>query len=368
MEKNNKGLVLVVDDEPKNIKLLGKTLREEGYEISIASNGKEALLVAKRALPEIILLDVMMPEMDGFQACEELKKDPDLKRIPVIFLTARGDAKSITKGFDIGAVDYMTKPIHASEVLARIKTHLELKHYRENLEKDNHQKKELLHLLCHDLTGSIGFIQTRILVNRAKGVTTRESDLERFEKCITESLDLIDVIKNYLAIETGKLSLELKNYSLSTLIEDSFNLVFDRFNKKEISIKREIPSNIEIFADKAVFIHTIMGNLLSNALKFSKRGSTVNISAIKEKGKVILTVKDQGRGLSPEKLKLIFNINQDTTSVGTEQEKGIGFGMPLLKSFVEKLEGNIKIESRCEETNSEDHGTKVILTFPEATS
>jgi len=124
-------LILVVDDIPKNIQLLSGMLSEKEYKIAFATNGEQALKQASNINPDLILLDIMMPEMDGFEVCEKLKNNEDTKDIPVIFLTGKTEAEDITKGFELGAVDYITKPFNTEELLARVSTHVELKKARD---------------------------------------------------------------------------------------------------------------------------------------------------------------------------------------------------------------------------------------------
>ena len=127
MEALKKSLILIVDDNPKNIQVLGKTLHDMGYNVSIATAGKQALDSVKKEKPDLILLDVQMPEMDGFEVCKIIKESPDTKSIPIIFLTAVVESDRIINGFELGAVDYITKPFNSAELSARVSTHLEIK-------------------------------------------------------------------------------------------------------------------------------------------------------------------------------------------------------------------------------------------------
>ncbi len=137
--------ILIVDDNPQNIQLVASHLKEEGYRISFSQSGKDALQKVQNAAFDLILLDIMMPEMDGYEACTRIKEVPEYKDAPIIFLTAKIDKESIVKGFEVGAVDYVVKPFHAAELLARIRTHLNLKSYREKLEEMNIElNKEVL--------------------------------------------------------------------------------------------------------------------------------------------------------------------------------------------------------------------------------
>jgi PleD family two-component response regulator len=132
MESKKKPLILIVDDTTKNIQVLGNILYSKGYNISVATSGKEALESVKAKTPDLILLDIQMPEMDGFEVCKNLKSNPSTKEIPVIFLTAVTDPEKIVHGFELGAVDYITKPLNPAELFMRVATHIEIKESRQN--------------------------------------------------------------------------------------------------------------------------------------------------------------------------------------------------------------------------------------------
>src|SRR5437879_1577935 len=151
--------VLVVDDVTRNLQVIGTMLRNEGYEVMPATSGAEALEGVRVQLPDLILLDLMMPEMDGLEVCRRLKVDPATRQIPVIFLTASNEMEHLVKGFAAGAVDYVTKPFNAPELLARVRTHLELKHARERLREMNNEKNEFMGIVAHDLRSPLGTIE-----------------------------------------------------------------------------------------------------------------------------------------------------------------------------------------------------------------
>ena len=157
MDKSS-SLILIVDDNLQNLKVLGNTIKEEGWPLAVASSGKQALDFLKKRKPSLILLDIMMPEMDGYEVCEQIKENPDTCEIPIIFLTAKNDSESVVKGFDVGAVDYVSKPFNAQELLSRVNTHLELQYSKQQLQEKNESQKELLHVLCHDLANPVGAI------------------------------------------------------------------------------------------------------------------------------------------------------------------------------------------------------------------
>jgi len=151
--------ILIVDDIPKNIQVLGTILREKGYEINVATNGKEAIETAQKVMPDIILLDIMMPIMDGKEACKILKANEQTKSIPIIFLTAKTESQDILEGFELGASDYVTKPFNSGELLARVNTHLEIALNRKKIAEQNIDRKILIQVIGHDLTNPLSGIQ-----------------------------------------------------------------------------------------------------------------------------------------------------------------------------------------------------------------
>jgi len=152
--RNNSQTILIVDDNPKNIQVLGNILGENGYAIAVATSGEAALKMVDKSLPGIILLDVMMPGMDGFETCQILKSSDKTKNIPILFLTAKTDIEDIVKGFDLGAVDYVTKPFQAPELLRRVATHLEIVDHRSNLEQKVQERTTEVHMTMQRLENS----------------------------------------------------------------------------------------------------------------------------------------------------------------------------------------------------------------------
>src|SRR5262249_11632109 len=154
-----KSRILVVDDVVQNLQVVGTMLRNEGYDVMPASSGPQALERVRVRLPDLILLDLMMPEMDGLEVCRRLKADPQNRQIPIIFLTASNEMEHLVKGFEAGAVDYVTKPFNGAELLARVRTHLELKLARERLREMNDEKNEFMGIAAHDLRNPLSAIR-----------------------------------------------------------------------------------------------------------------------------------------------------------------------------------------------------------------
>ncbi len=358
-----KGRILIVDDNPKNIQLLGTILKSADYLINVGRNGKQALEITKKVLPDLILLDVMMPEMDGFEACRLLKQSPETKDIPVVFLTAKAESGDIAQGFEVGAVDYVTKPFETQELLARVRTHLELKFSREMIIEQSNEQKELLHILCHDLANPFHNIQG-ILELLSDDLAQFETYAGYMRTTLRNGMSIIDLVRSMRSLEEKKTKLELDSFSLNELIAESDTILRQKLSEKEITIDNNIADDIVIKVEKVSFINSVINNLISNAIKFSAPGSNIKLTASRKEGMVTLSVQDYGIGMPDTILRDLFDLSKPTSRVGTNGETGTGFGMPLVRKFVEAYGGTLTIESKEIDSHPEDHGTKVVLQLP----
>ncbi|GMT49295.1 MAG: hybrid sensor histidine kinase/response regulator [bacterium] len=354
--------ILIVDDTPKNIQVLGKTLEQKDYEIIVAQSGLQALMVVEKALPDLILLDIMMPDMDGFETCKRLKDNPKTKGIPIIFLTAKIEIDDLVKGFDLGAVDYITKPFNSKELLRRVETHLELKKKSESLELSNQNNRELIHILCHDLTNPIGFIHG-VLQLGDQDPSIFQDMKDSLWIAVNNCINIIDQVRKMQALTEGKCDLELNPIPLKQLVQESMEVLMPKLRSKNIELVIDINDNLEALVERTSFSNSVLNNLLTNAIKFSYTGSKILVSAAEENGQVTLSIQDFGMGIPQNLLKDLFNISKSTTRPGTEGEKGTGFGMPLVHKFIKAYGGSIEILSREEPKDSEYRGTLIHMTL-----
>lgn len=194
-------LILIVDDAPKNIQILGMILGKS-YRIVVAMNGAAALKQVEKVLPDLILLDVMMPDMDGFETCDRLKSSPGTKDIPVIFLTARTETDDIAKGFELGASDYLSKPFNANELLVKVRTHLGLKFVKEETERLSNERNELLHILRHDLAGSFNRIISLLKQSENNAQDSFFGEIK--DSLMTTARNGLDIIASAGKTDTGE--------------------------------------------------------------------------------------------------------------------------------------------------------------------
>jgi two-component system, sensor histidine kinase and response regulator len=349
--------VLIVDDVPENIQVLAHLLNEKGLKVSYADSGIKALKAIKNNLPDLILLDVSMPGMDGLEVCEKLKKDEITSDIPVIFLTARVDQQDVINGLEKGAVDYVTKPFNAKELIKRVFTHLELKYTRDIIRKQNEEliklnevKNQLFSVISHDMKN--------LFNNILFGTESLEKEIEHFSKenvaqmagVINDSAkrayDLLQNLLDWSRSQMDNIAIKPTEVEMLMLVNQSVTLFRPSTQKKKLIIEVFPEGNdFSAFADIDM-VRTILRNLLSNAIKYSFPEGQIDISVIEFPDVVKVSIKDHGVGMDKEQLQRLLDANQPArSSPGTQNEKGSGLGLVLIKDFVAKNKGTFGIES-----------------------
>jgi len=358
-DKNNTPeTILIVDDNSKNIQVLASILNDYNYKIKAATNGVQALDMIENSLPDLILLDVMMPELDGFQTCERLKSSDRTKNIPIIFLTAKVETEDIVQGFKLGAVDYITKPFYPEELIARVTTHLDLKKSKDIIEKISFERKELLHILSHDLINSMGYCITALEMVKEDPDFLKDV-LDNMLGALKNGVEVVDMVRQMRALEEYSISKNLMPTSLTLLVTEATQIIKQKLTQKNLTLNMDISEDFEVLVERISFINSVFLNIMTNAIKFSFPGSSIDILAKKEKDKILLSIKDSGIGIPQEILNDIFDMSKATSRKGTNNEPGTGFGMPLVKKFVSAYGGEITIESVTEENQA--HGTTITL-------
>lgn len=352
--------ILIVDDSPKNIQVLGSMLKPIGYRIRIAYNGKEALEMVETSLPDLILLDIMMPIMDGFETCKNLKENNKTADIPVIFLTAKTDTEDIVQAFEAGAVDYVSKPFNGTELLQRIQTHLKLKEQKDYINKVSNNRRQLIHVLCHDLANPLNAIANFM------NLIPKHKFSHVMQAAVQSCMGIIDMVRKIRSIDEQKLEIKLEAVNLSSAINESLEILKENYSCKNITLTSNVPPHMHVKAEKISLINSVINNILTNAIKFSYPESEILIQAENKRGAIILTIQDFGMGM-PEKIKNnLFKMTEATSRPGTSGEQGTGFGMPLLIRFLEVYGATISIDSKCEQDNPNEHGTTVAIKLIEA--
>ncbi len=350
-----KDIILVVDDQSNNLKVIASVLGSD-YSLSIANSGVNALKILENNMPDLILLDIMMPDMDGFEVCRRIKSNERIRHIPVIFLTAKTDIDDIIKGFRCGAVDYITKPFNATEVDARVQNHLKLKHALNELKVTNHKLNELnatkdkfFSIIAHDLrspfTSILGYSELliqQIKENNFESISQYAGIIEQSSK---KAMDLITNLLEWARSQTGRIAFTPEKLDMVQLVDETARMFEQIAFLKNISIKRLLPEHLEVLADKNM-ISSVIRNLISNAVKFTRQGGEISITTRTEPHEIMVFITDNGVGMDKQRLEKVFRIDNTHSTYGTADEKGTGLGLILCKEFVEKHGGKIWAESK----------------------
>lgn len=351
--------ILIVDDCPTNVETLGELL-EADYELFFALNGPDALMFAASQKPDLILLDVMMPEMDGFEVCRHLRKDKHLSETPIIFITALAEEQNELEALELGAVDYILKPFSASLVRLRIKNQLRLKLQRDELRRKSAEleavlesekqtvmeQRRFLELVSHELRTPLAIIDSAAQLLPLLG-GDQEKISRKASSIRTAACRLTNLVDNYLAddrlADPFLTKLQLKESDIRSVMRNVVGQIQAVTENHRIDcLVDELP---ESFVCDSTLIETLLGNLLSNAIKYSPAGGDIKLSGwCGKNGALLLEVTDSGIGISPEQIERIFDrfyrIGQ-VPGVG-----GAGLGLHLIKQIAKLHGGSITCTSK----------------------
>jgi two-component system sensor histidine kinase/response regulator len=356
--------ILVVDDITKNLQVVGTMLRNAGYEVMPTTSGAQALERVRVQPPDLILLDLMMPEMDGIEVCQRLKADALTRQIPVIFLTASNEMEHLVKGFEVGAVDYVTKPFNPPELLARVRTHIELKQARERLREMNDEKNEFMGIAAHDLRSPLNAVKgysEMVLEDPALG----RENAELIQKIHKASARMGEMVQNLLdanRIERGEMKLNLAPTALGPVLNSVIGTQRSHATAKQQTIHFESETTpVVVQADPSVMVQ-VLENLVSNAVKYSPPGREIFVHLKRLLNGVRVEVQDQGPGLSAEDRKKLFGKFARLSAKPTGGEHSTGLGLSIVKKMVEAMNGRVWCESEL------GQGAVFIVEFPTAST
>nr|WP_306447287.1 hybrid sensor histidine kinase/response regulator [Odoribacter splanchnicus] len=348
--------LLVVDDVQTNVLLLKALLSKEGYGILVANNGQEALEVIRNENPDLILLDVMMPGMDGFEVAERLKSEEYRCEIPIIFLTALDDTQSIVNGFKLGAGDFISKPFRKEELMVRIKHQLSLVAARRIIEEKNEElrktiagRDKMYSVIAHDLRSpmaSMKMLLNTIMMSVEKDKIDPDifDMLEMSNKTSEEVFSLLDNLLKWTKSQLGKLTVISQKLDISGLADGVVEVMNSVAEVKHIKLIRTDHESFFVYVDIEM-IKSILRNLISNAVKFSNPDSEIKVGIKAEDGKVIVSVTDSGKGIKKEDQHKLLKDSTHFTTYGTNSEEGSGLGLLLCRDFARKNGGELWFES-----------------------
>jgi two-component system, sensor histidine kinase and response regulator len=354
---NSQYTVLIVDDVDANVLLLKLLISKAGYKTLSAYNGKEALEVIEESRPDLVLLDIMMPVMDGHEVARRLKENIETEEIPIIFLSALNSTEDIVQGFKLGAADYVSKPFNKDELLTRITHQISLIHAQKTIESQTEELKrtitgrdKLYSVIAHDLRSPIASIRMvmEVLIN---GISKDSIDPDMYELLIManrltdDSFTLLDNLLKWTKSQTGRLNNVFQDdVGIMNLVTGVVEVLRGVGKLKNISIdlKGSTTRNARLDID---MIKTALRNLISNAIKFSYDNSVVEVVVKEEEDRVVIDVIDSGAGISSDKQDLLFKTDTHFTSFGTGNEEGSGLGLLLCNEFVKRNGGKLWFKS-----------------------
>ncbi len=347
--------VLVVDDNKENLKVVSNFLKEMGYQIALSLSAKDALKILHDNEIDLILLDIMMPEVDGYTLCRELKASEELKEIPVIFLTAKTETSDLVEGFQAGGVDYITKPFQKEELIVRVRNHIELAYSRkriveqaEQIIRINKTKDRLYSVIAHDIKSPFANI-TMLLSTVAEGYLEPGSEeyneiLQSINTSTKETYALLENLLQWTRSQTGDLECVPERFSLHDMIGRITRFLRPNAVNKSIELNDHLEDDLHIMADKNM-IQSVLQNLTANAIKFTPQGGSIRIEAGSQDDRVWVKITDTGVGMNKETMQKLFVQGQSFTTQGTNSEKGSGLGLLLVKDFVKRNKGELLVDS-----------------------
>ncbi len=349
--------ILIVDDVMSNVLLLKVLLTNEKFAIATASNGRQALEQVEKENPDLVLLDVMMPDMSGFEVAQHLKSNPQTAEIPIIFLTALNSTADIVKGFQVGANDFISKPFNKEELIIRVTHQISLVAAKrlilsktEELQRTIAGRDKLYSVIAHDLRspmGSIKMVLNMLILNLpSEKIGAEMYELLTMANQTTEDVfSLLDNLLKWTKSQIGKLNVVYQDVDLVEVTDGVIEIFSMVASLKKIRIHEMKPEKMMVNADIDM-LKTVVRNLLSNAIKFSKENSEVLVKMEEVDGMAVVSVQDHGCGISEEGQKKLLHTDTHFSTFGTNNEEGSGLGLLLCKDFVVKNGGKLWFTSK----------------------
>jgi two-component system sensor histidine kinase/response regulator len=358
---------LVVDDEELNVKLMEKILVSAGYSVAHAKNGRDALNLIGTFRPDVVLLDVMMPEMNGFEACKRIKSDPAFLHIPVVMVTSLTDRQSRIGSLEAGADDFVSKPVDAQEIVARCRNLVKMKFFMDEIARKNgeleklHQlKKDLTDMIVHDLrtplTSILGNIELAMIKHPESEDIQRNLSYAKHscDSLVTMMNDLLDISR----IEEGKMQLDMVAIDVAVLLQKVVETFLPIVRQEAKKLIIDPVADFKVMAD-AGLLERILQNLVSNAMKYiTKETGEVRVSVIVAEGRAVFAVADNGEGIPAAYHSRIFEKFTRAQDDAVRMKTSKGLGLTFCKMAVEAHKGTIWVESEP------GNGSRFMFTMP----
>ena len=340
-------VVMVIDDQTANVQVVGQLLTQAEYDVVPVLDGREALAIAERSPPDLVLLDMRMPGLDGFEVLLGLQAMPQTRDVPVVFLTADHERDSLTRAFSAGAVDYITKPFLTEELLARVRTHLDLKQARDRLARVADERQKVAEMVSHDLRNH--FANILFSAELLRDPALNDEARQRLVQSIRTSADAgVLFLQAFLDQQQGRMhDAAPQPIAARGLLEEAAALLSHQSQSKgmRVCIDGAAADDIRLLAERAGVLH-VLQNLLSNALKYAPPGSDVHLSAVRQGKYARLTVHDRGPGISPKDRERLFQRYVRLSAQPTGGESSTGLGLALAKQRARTMGGDVWYDDR----------------------
>jgi signal transduction histidine kinase len=380
-QMKDKSLVLIIDDSPVNLMLLYNILEKHNLRVVLANSGEQGLALAKQSPPDIVLMDVIMPGWDGYETCRHFKQDASLVKIPILFLSALGDTVNKVRALQAGGVDYISKPFQKEELLARVETHIELAHLRQNLEREVTKqtekiqflfealqlsydkaeqasilKTEFLRNISHEFLTPMNIVlgMTEILMEDTKLTEEQHHLASTVMKAGKQLMDILTNMLNFSQQFKGELEQIITQFQVHEIVDQVVKRFSPMVQAKQLQITADITPqlNTELIGNRD-YIDKVLSKLVENAIKFTEKGQImIRVQTEKSRDEKLLVrfeVIDTGIGITEEKQADLFKIFSQVDGSSTRIYDGIGMGLAVAKMLTESMEGQIGINSQSGE-------------------
>jgi len=355
--------VLVVDDNPQNVELLEAYLVPEKYDVVTAFDGVQAVERVEEGLPDIVLLDVMMPNMNGYEVCKKLKEDERTRFIPIVMITALKELEDKIRSIEAGADDFLTKPFNKLELLTRIKSLIRVKRLHDDLEQSyitlkelENTKESLTQLIVHDLKNPLTGIKANLEIVGMEELSETQECLDAAQRSCDLLFNMIQDLLDISRMEEGKLNLNLETVSVSDLVAAVISEIESSARSEDKEVVADVEDDLPGMEADRNLLYRILSNLMINAVKHTGRGGTITVRSRLQEGGFQFQVQDTGQGIPPEYIEKIF---EKFAQVESKQRAGTGLGLTFCKMAVEAHGGNIDVVS------VEGEGSTFSLFFPQ---
>lgn len=352
--------ILIVDDHKDNLFILSRVLDDEAYVKFYAEDGITALEVANKELPDLILLDIMLPQLDGYSVCKKLKKNPETRDIPVIFITVKVNEEDVLKGFDFGGVDYITKPFKYEELLRRVDTHLQLKDSKEVIANQNQALQDFIFNRDSLMSSSVNILKNPIQIITGyakiiqKGIENMKIDdikemMEEIEDSGKTMLGFIENASLMNEIENGRLNYIRSQFNVENIINEIVEKYKVLIERKETKLQIIFEEDLSYIYSDYEKVKIILENLISNALIFTNRNGNVKIVTMKleanNKAFLCITISDDGPGFTKEDKGKIFQKYIELSNPSIDHDESGRLGLAISRELAILIEGKITFES-----------------------